>query len=100
MGEQVLFVQKWNDDKRSEHYCPRVDDYNIFFATQQMPAKDNGGEKLYRYKDGAFMRDEHGHFIVAHDLFNHEGLTENGIAEAFQEFAKKENLSFATDFFA
>ncbi|MFM7711458.1 MAG: hypothetical protein ACKO7A_01550, partial [Microcystis sp.] len=29
-----------------------------------------------------------------HDLFNHDGLTEDGIAEAFIEFAKKENLSF------
>lgn len=96
----VLFVQKWNDDNAGEHYCPRVDDYNIFFATQQMPAKDNSGEKLYRFKDGALMRDEHGHFIVAHDLFNHDGKTSDGIAEAFQEFAKKENLSFATDFFA
>jgi len=29
-----------------------------------------------------------------HDLFNHDGLTEDGIAEAFEEFAKKEKLSF------
>ncbi len=27
-------------------------------------------------------------------MFNHDGLTEDGIAEAFMEFAKKENLSF------
>jgi type I restriction enzyme M protein len=31
---------------------------------------------------------------VDHDLFNHDGLTEDGIAEAFIQFAKKENLSF------
>jgi type I restriction enzyme M protein len=31
---------------------------------------------------------------VKHDLFNHDGLTQDGIAEAFIEFAKKENLSF------
>lgn len=95
----VLFVQKWNDDESKGALCPRVDDYNIFFATQQMPAKDNSGEKLYRFKEGQFVRDEHGHFIVAHDLFNHEGLTEDGIFEAFREFAKKEKLSFALDFF-
>lgn len=95
----VLFVQKWNDDKTSDSYCPRAQDYNIFFATQQSPAKDNSGEKLYLFADGKFVLDTHGHRIVAHDLFNHEGLTEDGIAEAFQEFAKKENLSFATDFF-
>ena len=28
------------------------------------------------------------------DLFNHDGMTEDGIAEAFIEFAKKEKLSF------
>jgi type I restriction enzyme M protein len=31
---------------------------------------------------------------VDHDLFNHDDLTEDGIAEAFIEFAKKEGLSF------
>jgi very-short-patch-repair endonuclease len=41
-----------------------------------------------------FLLDKHGHLIVKHDLFNHDGLTKNGIAEAFAEFAKKENLSF------
>ncbi|GHT10800.1 restriction endonuclease subunit M [Bacteroidia bacterium] len=38
--------------------------------------------------------DQHEHLIVKHDLFNHEGLTRDGIAEAFAEFAKKEKLSF------
>ena len=38
--------------------------------------------------------DNHGHLIVQHDLFNHDGLTGDGIAEAFGEFAKKEKLSF------
>lgn len=41
-----------------------------------------------------FALDDHGHLIVKHDLFNHDGLTQDGIAEAFQEFAKKEKLSF------
>jgi type I restriction enzyme M protein len=40
------------------------------------------------------MLDSHGHLIVKHDLFNHDGLTGDGIAEAFIEFAKKEGLSF------
>ncbi|MDR2148359.1 MAG: N-6 DNA methylase [Tannerella sp.] len=38
--------------------------------------------------------DMHQHLIVKHDLFNHDGLTQDGIAEAFAEFAKKERLSF------
>ena len=43
---------------------------------------------------GDYLLDLHGHLIVDHDLFNHDGLTQDGIAEAFQEFAKKEKLSF------
>ncbi len=114
----VLFVQKW-DDK----LCPKVEDYPIFFATMQEPSKDNSGEKIFvRKKDfpnstsitedidkvsdvldhyetttkdaDEYLLDTHGHLIVKHDLFNHDGLTKDGIAEAFAEFAKKERLSF------
>lgn len=86
----VLFVQKW-DDK----LCPKKEDYPIFFATMQAPSKDNSGDKIFvKDKDGLPILDTHGHLIVKHDLFNHEGITEDGIAEAFIEFAKKENLSF------
>lgn len=38
--------------------------------------------------------DRWGHQIVKHDLYNTDGLTKDGIAEAFAEFAKKEELSF------
>ena len=88
----VLFVQKWTDD---DGICPRKDDYPIFFATMQEPSKDNSGDKIYQMQtDGFPLLDSHGHLIVKHDLFNHDGLTQGGIAEAFVEFAKKENLSF------
>ena len=128
----VLFVQKWNDDPKAGPLCPKVEDYNIFFATMRKTGKDNSGEKIYvknpkaglygpetkageSVKDLAkqgelelqepeehydklpqndYLLDEHGHLIVDHDLFNHEGLTEDGIAEAFIEFAKKEKLPF------
>ena len=90
----VLFVQKWDNT-----LCPRVDDYNIFFATMQEPSKDNSGEKFIAApptkKENIPLPDTHGHLIVKHDLFNHDGLTEDGIAEAFAEFAKKEKLSFS-----
>ncbi|MDX8376936.1 MAG: N-6 DNA methylase [Mariprofundales bacterium] len=114
----VLFVQKWDDE-----LCPKVDDYPIFFATMQEPSKDNSGEKVFvKIKDVVtpacheetkaqvsepvdhydattqhleeYLLDTHGHLIVKHDLFNHDGLTKDGIAEAFIEFAKKEKLSF------
>jgi type I restriction enzyme M protein len=86
----VLLVQKWDDE-----LCKRVDDYPIFFATMQEPSKDNSGDKIYvQNNDGMPVLDSHEHLIVKHDLFNHDGLTKDGIAEAFIEFAKKEKLSF------
>lgn len=114
----VLLVQKW-DDK----LCPKKEDYPIFFATMQEPSKDNSGEKIFvRKKDfpksaretsdenlveepvnvydelpknlDEYLLDTHGHLIVKHDLFNHDHLTRDGIAEAFIEFGKKERLSF------
>lgn len=86
----VLFVQKWD-----EKLCPKKDDYNIFFATMQKPSKDNSGDKIYvKDTNGEPVLDNNGHLIVDHDLFNHEGLTQDGIAEAFIEFAKREKLSF------
>ncbi len=91
----VLFVQRWNDDEKAGPLCEKQKDYNIFFATQQVESVDNSGDKVYvRKADGSLARDDHGHFIVAHDLFNHDGKTQDGIAEAFQEFAKQERLSF------
>lgn len=86
----VLFVQKWDDD-----LCPKKEDYNIFFATQQLPAKDNSGDKIYvKNDDGTNALDRHGHLVVNQDLYNHDEITGDGIAEAFAEFAKKEGLSF------
>ncbi|WP_404713753.1 N-6 DNA methylase [Sphingomonas sp. MMS24-J13] len=91
----VLFVQKWNDIASAGPLCARQNDYNIFFATQQIESVDNSGRKVYRKRpDGTFLRDRHGHFVVEHDLFNHEGLTKDGIAEAFHEFARREGLPF------
>jgi len=86
----VLLVQKWDDEK-----CPKREDYNIFFATMQKTSKDNSGTKIYvKNTEGESALDSHGHKYVDHDLFNHDGLTQDGIAEAFIEFAKKEKLSF------
>ncbi len=110
----VLLVQKW-DDK----LCPKVDDYNIFFATQRLEGKNNSGDKLYWTEDKTgsttdpklALCDKYGHPIVYHDLhattdynWNDQTktneivqLTPDGIAEAFIEFAKKEQLSFFVD---
>jgi len=86
----VLFFQKWH-----ETLCPPREDYPIFFATMQKPSKDNSGEKIYlKDENGNYRLDTHGHLVVDHDLYNHEGMTGDGIAEAFMEFAKREKLSF------
>ena len=92
----VLLVHKWNNDPKAGPLCPKRDDYPIFFATQQKPSKDNSGDKIYVLdtETGLRKRDSHGHWIVQHDLFNHEGETEDGIAEAFAEFERREKLSF------
>ena len=95
----VLFVQKWNDDPAAGPLCPRVDDYPIFFATQRLPSKDNRGDKiLVKTPAGLPVRDSHGHTLVQHDFFSVElkdgTRTPEGIAEAFEEFAKKEKLPF------
>ena len=89
----VLLVQKWDDE-----LCPRCEDYPVFFATMRKPGKDNSGEKILRKDEaGRPLLDSHSHVIVEHDLYNHGGLTEDGIAEAFIEFARREGLSFFGD---
>jgi len=92
----VLLWQKWTDDKGIN---PKKEDYPIFFTTMQKPSKDNSGDKIYieiETQNGDKERelDHHKHLIVDHDLFNHDGKTQDGIYEAFREFAKREHLSF------
>ena len=89
-------MQKWNDDPAMGPLCARRDDYRIFFGTQRKPSKDARGNKIFvRDSRGRPLRDSHGHWVVQHDLFNHEDLTQDGIAEAFARFAVEEGLSFA-----
>ncbi|MDD5529513.1 MAG: N-6 DNA methylase [bacterium] len=86
----VLFLQKW-DDK----VCPQKDDYPIFFAVSEKSGKDNSGECRYvSNSDGKNKLDKYGHFIIDHDLHNHNGELSDGIAEAFINWAEKEKLSF------
>ena len=94
----VIFLQKWNnDDSDPLYYCPKVEDYPIFFAVSEKAGKDNSGEYVYaKDKNGNELLDKHGHKIKDHDLHNHDGSLDDGIAEAFIEFAKKEKFSFWT----
>ncbi|GFO76452.1 type I restriction enzyme M protein [Bathymodiolus platifrons methanotrophic gill symbiont] len=86
----VLFVQKWDDE-----LCPKVDDYPIFFAVSEKGGKDNSGDYIYvNNGNGQYKLDKNGHLIVDHDLHNHDGELQDGIAEAFIEWAKSEELPF------
>jgi type I restriction enzyme M protein len=65
----VLFVQTWDEDRKSPTYNPKVQDYEVFLATSLKPGKDTSGEYIYRLgPDNAPLLDEHGHMIVEHDL--------------------------------
>lgn len=83
----VLFVQKRDEDKNSPTYNPKLDDYEIFMAVSECSGKDNSGEEIYeKDENGERKLDEHGHLVQKHDL--------KDIAEAFESWAKKQNLSF------
>jgi len=79
----VLFVQKWDDEIN-----PRTDDYPVFMAVSENSGKDNSGQEIYEIdeKTGERKLDEHNHLIQKHDL--------KEIADAFEEWAKKQKLSF------
>ena len=92
----VLLLQKWNEDRNLGKLCTRQSadpggngDYPIFMAVSERGGKDNSGEYIYR--EGL---DQNGHLIVDHDLHNHGGALEDGIAEEFIQWAKKQVLSF------
>ena len=91
----VLFLQKWNDDPSEGLLCPRIDDYDIFFAVSEKSGKDNSGDYVFlKNSDGQYKLDENGHLIIEHDLHNHEGELPDSIAEAFIEWAQDIKLSF------
>lgn len=116
----VLFVQKWDEKlcpKKDDYPIffatmqePSKDNSGekIYvkrpIVTQENPSvpitQANCVSEVVNHHDttpekiSEYLLDSHGHLIVKHDLFNHDGLTQDGIAEAFAEFAKREGLSF------
>jgi len=74
-------------------------DLRALGSAEKTPVENVAAEVINRYEASPkdlndFVLDAHEHLIVKHDLFNHDGLTQDGIAEAFIEFARKEQLSF------
>lgn len=91
----VLFLQKWNDDRDDESFCPAVEDYPIFFAVSEKGGKDNSGDYVFlKNRDRQYKLDGNGHLILEHDLHNHNGELPDGIAEAFIAWARDQKLSF------
>lgn len=116
----VLFVQKWDDklcprvddypiffatmqepskDNSGDKIFVKRKDMQVVDGTENTVVENVAAEAVDHYKAtpqdlNDFVLDAHEHLIVKHDLFNHDGLTQDGIAEAFMEFAKKERLSF------
>lgn len=117
----VMFVQKWDEelcpkvddypiffavmnepskDNSGDKIYVKVKDgmtadeisENAKLWLANLTQKNQQGKKAIDIE--APLLDNHGHLIVKHDLFNHDGKTKDGIAEAFIEFAKKERLSF------
>jgi len=77
----VLFLQKWTEAEKP------LEDYPIFMAVSKKSGKDNSGDYVYKKDgDGNIIRDYKGHKAVDHDL--------DQIADAFIEFARKEEFSF------
>lgn len=90
-------MQKWNKDPQQGPLCPQRENYPIFFAVSKNPGKDNSGQYVFlKNVDGHPKLDTNSHFIVDHDLHNHNRELPDGIAENFIQWAKSENLSFWT----
>jgi len=99
--EQVDFLKKYGSVKEATIYQFQLDGKKTQRNLQQIEAEfgglafvENPANLVAPTESNELLMDTHGHLIVKHDLFNHDGLTQDGIAEAFIEFAKKENLSF------
>lgn len=86
----VLFLQTWNEDRKSRSYNPKKENYPVFLAASDRPGKDNSGDYVYRFgTDNAPLLDAHGHMVVEHDLFE--------IADAFKKWGKRQRLPFCEE---
>lgn len=99
--EPTDFLNKYGSIKEATIYEFQRDGKKIRMNLEQIEFEFGGLEFVEKpvnvsapIESNELLMDAHGHLIVKHDLFNHDGLTQDGIAEAFMEFAKKEKLSF------
>ncbi len=95
------FLAKYGSIKAATIYQFKRDGKLVRMSLEQIEEQFGGLDKVDNplnmvmpIESKELVRDTHGHWIVQHDLFNHDGMTKDGVAEAFVEFAKKEKLSF------
>jgi type I restriction enzyme M protein len=89
-GDKIFIRKKDNPNYKVKPIEPQAEQSKIIMA------EDSQTHYVATLKDlDEYLLDKHGHLIVKHDLYNHDSLTQDGIAEAFSEFAKKEELSFS-----
>lgn len=97
--EETKFLEKYESYGKFERWQNKKDKTDIIDGLSYKNCVPDAEKDDYinlrkANVEAKYKLDGNGHLIVDHDLFNHEGLTQDGIAEAFAEFAKKENLSF------
>ncbi len=89
-GDKIYIRKKDNPNYKVRPAIPEPEQTEMNLSEESLDHYVNTPKDLEEY-----LLDSHDHLIVKHDLFNHDGLTNDGIAEAFSEFAKKEGLSFS-----
>jgi len=86
----VLFLQKWDTDGRPGNQFEDDHDYPIFFGISELPGKDSTGEyNFVEGPEGVAIQDEHGHFVVRHDL--------DEIADAFRTWGRRQGFEFCRE---
>ena len=106
--DEYLLLSK-SDQNRYKEVAILGENPNTAISNEEYNTLDKLIQKYYLVAEDVTeyterVKDTHGHIFVKHDLFNHDPdlvnsnpnniYSEDGIAEAFIEFAKKEGLSF------
>lgn len=107
LDEYLLLSE--SDQNRYKEVAILGENPNTAISNEEYTTLDKSIQKYYLVAEDVTeyterVKDTHGHIFVKHDLFNHDPdlvnsnpnniYSEDGIAEAFIEFAKKEGLSF------
>lgn len=106
--DEYLLLSK-SDQNRYKEVAILGENPNTAISNEEYNTLDKSIQKYYLVAEDVTeyterVKDTHGHIFIKHDLFNHDPdlvnsnpnniYSEDGIAEAFIEFAKKEGLSF------